>query len=72
MWFLKAVARGNAGKTLDGNGCLAVIIVIALVWVISAFWWGWLFMVITGACGWHIPYFPTGVAFGFLLSMVLG
>lgn len=56
-------------------GCLGLLLLvltaIIVFGIVSAFW-GWLFMVIVGACGWHIPFLPVGWAIGAGIVMLTG
>lgn len=56
---------------IAGGGLLALLL-FALLWFVSALWWGFIFMLVAGALGHSFPYWPTSVWIGALLSLVLG
>lgn len=58
-----------------GNGCLGILLIVLLIIALiaaGAALWGWLFMVIAGACGWHIPFIPAGWAIGAGIMAIIG
>lgn len=59
-------------KTAVGGGALLLLLlVIAVAIVLGGLFWGWLFMVIAGAAGWHIG-FGTAFLFGIGIAAVIG
>lgn len=60
-------------KLLGGGvGCIAAIFIVLIVVLLSAMFWGWPIMVICGACGWHIPFWPVSVALGLIPTFLVG
>lgn len=55
-----------------GLGCIGMMFVVCLVILLSAMFWGWPIMVIAGACGWNIPFWPVSVALGLIPTFFLG
>lgn len=58
--------------TAAGVGLVAVLLMIGVLWTLSALFWGWLFMLVMGAVGHPEPYLPVSVGVGYVLSLVLG
>lgn len=55
-----------------GLGCIGMMIVVCIILLLSAMFWGWPIMVIAGACGWHIGYWPVSVLLGLGFSFIAG
>lgn len=53
-------------------GCLAILAIVAVVLFCSALFWGWPIMLVCGALGWHIGYWPASVLLGLGFSFIAG
>lgn len=55
-----------------GLGCVGMILVVVVMLFLSAFFWAWPIMVICGALGWNIGYWPASVLLGLGFSFIAG
>lgn len=57
---------------ITGVSLTVVLVVTGIILALSAAFWGWIFMLIAGACGWHVGYFPVSFFIGLGISLVAG
>lgn len=58
-------------KKLTAGTIVAAIIGGLVMLAVVSLGWGWLFMVIAGACGWHIPLVPVCWAIGVGIAVLI-
>ena len=59
-------------RNLTAADGLATIVIAAVILAVIGLFWGWIFMVIAGICGWHIPLCPVAWAIGVGIALLLG
>lgn len=57
---------------LTGADLILGLAIVAIILALSACFWGWIFMLIAGACGWHVGFFPIAFFIGLGISLVAG